>query len=55
MGVFLKKSGVKRRKKPGRATGLPFSIRLANGPELSGTLRGLRGFANASGIAFSTP
>src|SRR6056297_890174 len=32
----------KRRKKPGRPTGLPCSIRLANDGDLSGTLRGLR-------------
>src|SRR6056297_1008413 len=32
----------KRRKKPGRPTGLPCSIRLANGRELSGALLGLR-------------
>lgn len=32
----------KRRKKPDLPTGLPCSIRLANGRELSGTLRGLR-------------
>ena len=32
----------KRRKKPGRPTGLPCSICLANGRVLSGTLRGLR-------------
>ena len=32
----------KRRKKPGRPTGLPCSIRLANDRDLSGTLRGLR-------------
>src|SRR6056297_1400376 len=32
----------KRRKKPGRPTGLPCGIRLANAPELSGALHGWR-------------
>src|SRR6056297_2624203 len=42
MGSSSRRMVGKRRKKPGRPTGLPCSIRLANDRDLSGTLRGLR-------------